>query len=536
MIKGSYLNSDGYNIPKDNITKDQLNEIKKDLTVVPLTGGYGETDVEKTKFKVYRIEDDIIKIPRFYGTEKFGVPKKILYKPEKAKIKFTGELRDYQQKIMDICLPHIRERGGGMLCLPCGAGKTCLAIYLASQLNAKTLIVCTKGFLMDQWVARIKQFTKSNVGTIRQKTVDIEDKDFVVGMIQSISMRDYDNEIFKQFDFLVLDEAHHFGAKVFSQGLSKVSCKYTLALSATPHRSDGLIKIVNWYIGNVMYKQKLKTNNNVVAKIITFISDDKLFKEKRRYINGSMKPNSVKMISNIIDIESRNKHIINIIDQLRKDGLRKILILSERKAHLKILKTEVDKLIQMDIDANIILENECRSYFYTGDCKRPERFEAEQFSDLLYGSYALAEEGLDIDRLNCIVLASPKKNVVQSVGRILRKDSEIRPLIIDVTDNLSIFKSQALKRQKFYKDSKYVQQFYYMSNDELVSPYEYLKLINEPDENSNKNVPADYASMLEVPEIEIIEDGKIGEPENDEEDKKPKKIKKYKDPTTISMF
>jgi superfamily II DNA or RNA helicase len=885
MIKGSYLSHEGYNIPKKNITDEQYKLIKKELTVVPLNNGYGDDNEENTKYKVYKVEDGIIKIPRYYGIENFGVPKKSLYDPEKVKIKFTGELRDYQINIVETCLKHMREHGGGLLSLPCGMGKclakdtpilmfdgtikkvqdvkignilmgddsqprtvftlargreemfdiiptkgekytvnrshilslkwgtiekgkingviytkndimdisvddylklpkmynnsrgsplrgfrvpinflktdvpidpyflglwlgdgnkkriyitniddviicyvknyakkmgaiitqhehdsitynvvrknvndknatleefkklnllnnkhiphiykcnsssvrfqvlaglidtdgsltdckrgfeitqksekladdivylcrslgfscykkkcikrctnsknpnhagtyyrmtiygddienvpvklvrkkalkrrqiknvlnymitvksigigdyygfeidgngrfvmgdfsvthnTCLGIYIAAQLNVKTLVLTHKTFLQEQWIARVKQFTKSDVGIIRQKKVDVDEKDFVIAMIQSLSKRDYDTKIFEQFGLVICDESHHFAARMFSQGIAKAGCKYTLSLSATPYRADGLIKIVNWYLGNVMYKQSLKVNNSVVTKIITFISTDKLFKEKRRYINGSIKPNSVLMISNLLEIESRNKHIINIIDQLRKDPNRKVLVLSERKNHLKLLKKEVDKLIQLDVDANIILENECKTYFYTGDCKRQERYECEQYCDIAFATYQMASEGLDIDRLNCVLLASPKKDINQSVGRILRKDTGVRPLVIDIVDNLSMFKSQALKRQKFYKDSKYLQHFYYMSNDEIISPYEYLKLIHDPNEDANQNAPRNFADMLEVP-IEIMECVK-NEEESDEKDKKPKKIKKHKDPTSIRMF
>ena len=349
---------------------------------------------------------------------------------------------------------------------------TSMAIYIASQLKAKTLIITHKTFLQEQWIARCKQFTNSNVGIIRQKIVDIDNKDFVIAMIQSLAKRNYDPEIFKQFDFVVCDETHHFSSRCFSQALAKCSAKYTMGLTATPYRSDGLMHVVNWFLGDIMYEKRIKTNNQVVVKIITFKSTDPLFKEKKRWIQGKVRPDCVKMITNLIQIKQRNEHIINIINSLRKSGERKILILSGRKEHLNELKSAVDLLIQSDIDNGLVDGDENRTYFYTGETKKNDRFEAEQYADILFATYDMAHEGLDIDRLNTIILATPKPDVNQAVGRIMRKilkTGDIRPLIIDIVDKLSIFVGQSEKREKFYEKSKYISQYYYMLNENFIS-------------------------------------------------------------------
>ena len=66
-------------------------------------------------------------------------------------------------------------------------------------------------------------------------------------MLQSLcGSRDY-GDIFKDFGLSIYDEAHHVASKVFSRALQKCSTKYTLALSATPIRNDGLTKILYWY-------------------------------------------------------------------------------------------------------------------------------------------------------------------------------------------------------------------------------------------------------------------------------------------------
>lgn len=654
MIKGSYLSTTGYCIPKENVTKDQINTIKKELTMIPIISDYNTAEIETTKYKIYTIEDDVIKIPKYYGINTFGLPKKIIYEPKQVCINFTGTLRKYQEHIVETCMKHIKKCGGGLLVVPCGAGKTTMSINIASQLGLKTLIITHKTFLQDQWIARCKQFTNSEIGIIRQNKIETENKDFVIAMIQSLSKRDYDLEIFKDFGLVIADECfhgnelvmandgnikisqlcemfknnqqlpliksynlekglyefkkmtyawekestdivevrlnngntivctsnhkfltiygyvsaknlknkliygdnysflyvddiisipmhtniyvydievednhnfiiwsnkqnesgvivhncHHFSSKHFSKALAKTGAKYTIGLSATPYRNDGLIKIVNWYLGDIMFNKRLQTNNQVISKNLTFLSNDDLFKEKKRFINGSVKPDCVKMISNLIKLECRNNHIVKIIDELRKNPDRKILILSERKSHLKYLKEKIDDLIKKDIDEKKILQEECRTYFYTGDVKQNDRLEAEQYADILFATFSMAHEGLDIDRLNTIILATPKKDVVQAVGRILRKilqNGDIRPLIIDIVDNLSIFKLQAKKREQFYKKSKYIQHYYYLSNDNIISPYDFSKLIRNEDENLNNDMPKNYLELLDVPMVDITD-------------------------------
>ena len=76
----------------------------------------------------------------------------------------------------------------------------------------------------------------------------------------------------------------------------------------------------------------------------------------------------------------------------------------------------------------------------------------------MLGTISMASEGFDCKTLNTIILASPKSNIEQAVGRILRQKKEDRkhiPLIIDIIDNFSVFQRQGEKRKKFYKKNNY---------------------------------------------------------------------------------
>jgi len=500
----SYLDINGYHITKLTLTDEQIEVIKSELNVKPIDGFAQETK----PYKIYKETDDEFIIPRYYGTKTFGQPNKTKFKNKNININFITHLRDYQEPIVKKCIEQIKTNGGGLLSVPCGRGKTVMAIKIACELKLKTLVIVHKSFLQDQWIARIKQFTDCKVGIIRQNTVEIEDCQFVVAMIQSISKRDY-GDIFREFGFTICDECHHFSSKYFAQALTKTCTKYTLGLSATPYRNDGLIRIVNWYLGEMAYKEKLKSNNQVATKILSFYSTDKLFKEKTRKFQGQIRPDCTAMVNNLVELEDRNNHLVSIINELRKDPDRKILILSGRKNHLKLLKKNVDELIEQDIKDNKILKDECKTCFYTGDTKQNERFEVEKYGDVLFATYDMAHEGLDIERLNTVVLATPQKDVVQAIGRILRKvlqDGDIRPLIIDFIDDIPVFVSQGNKREHLYNQNKYIMNYYYLYNNNIVSPKQYL---NEQNKNSNNmcdTKPLGYDKILEVSQVELIEE------------------------------
>jgi superfamily II DNA or RNA helicase len=501
------LTQKGYHINKNNLTTQQKTEIKEELTASPKTMGFAP-ESDDINYKLYTKTSESYIVPRYYGISKFGSPKITNFFPTKSEMKFKGDVRDYQIPIIKTCYNHMLKHGGGLLSVPCGRGKTVMAIKLAVMLGLKTLIIVHKSFLQDQWIDRINKFSTGKVGSIRRSKIDVEGKDFVVAMIQSLCKRDYDDSIFAEFGLVICDESHHFSSKQFSKALAKSGAKYTLALSATPYRNDGLINIMHWYLGEIMYQEKTQPNPNVVSKIISFkSSNEQLFSEKKRYFNGQLRVDCVKMISNILKIEERNNHLINIINELRKINDRKILILSGRKDHLKLLKNGVDNLINQDVKNKIILKDECKTYYYTGDLKQNERIEAERNADVFFATYEMASEALDIERLNCVVFATPKKDVNQSTGRILRKileEGDLRPLVIDFLDKLSIFNTQGLTRAKFFKSSKYQNQYYYLYDDKICSQKEYLKLSGSSDNKPNTTItePKNYCEMLDTPLVE----------------------------------
>ena len=339
----------------------------------------------------------------------------------------------------------------------------------------KTLVLVHKTFLQDQWIDRAKFFTTATLGIIRQNKIDT-DKDIVIGMLQSISQKDYDENIFKDFGFVIVDECHDIASRVFSRALYKTGSEYTLGLSATPKRLDGLTKVLYWYLGNMLYQEEREQDNKIIVRKVNFTSYDPLFIEKKLWTKGKKVPFIPSMITNLTQIKRRNTILINIINTLRKNSKRKILVLSNRIAHLEYIKQECDVYIQQDIENDKILKDECPTYLYVGKTKPEERKSAELYGSVLFSSYSMSAEGLDIDRLNTVVLATPIKNITQSIGRIMRKvltTADMAPLIVDIADDLSVFSHQGDGRMKVYKKSGYCVKEIFANDEFQVSSKSY---------------------------------------------------------------
>ena len=310
---------------------------------------------------------------------------------------------------------------------------TVISLYVASVLKVKTLVIVHKSFLLNQWKLRAQEFTNAKIGIIQRDKIDIDNKEIVIGMLQSIAKDKYGENIFKDFGLVIFDEAHHAPSKYFSRALPIIACKKTLALSATPNRSDKLEKVLYWYFGNIIYKAPMEQINNVIVKMIKYTSIHKNFKEYK--LNYGTDINRPKTINKLVEIEFRNNFIIEQIRELLLEDERKLLILSDRVEHLNVLKT---------------LLNISDSGFYIGGMKQKSLDESEK-NKVIFATYGMASEALDIPDLNTLLMVTPRKEIEQAVGRITRKKNHpVQPVIIDIIDQLPSFTRLGYCRKKFY--------------------------------------------------------------------------------------
>jgi superfamily II DNA or RNA helicase len=439
------LSSRGYNILKENLTDSEVKQVKDELTVSP----YIPEDFAQNRpepFKLYQESSSRLYVPKYYGLKRFGKPDiNKLPSGRDIDIDFNGTLRDHQIEPVENFLKTATNpaKMGGLINLYCGGGKTSIAIYLICKLKKKTLIVCHKDFLIQQWIERIEQFApKAKVGLLKAKIIDVEGKDIVLASLQSLSMKHYDENILSDMGFVVIDECHHIGAEVFSQALKKVNFQYSLGLSATINRKDGLTKVFKWYLGDIVFKASKRADELEVRFCEFYDPNPKYSLEIKGYKNTLMVP---RMINNICDYSPRTDYIINTLQQvLIKEPERKVIILSDRRNHLEILHK---KLTDIKID----------SAFYVGGMKQ-EDLKASEEKQVILATYHIASEGFDCPGLDTLILSSPKSDVIQCVGRIQRTPQHMRkhkPLVLDIVDNFSIFIAQAKKRYKYYKSCKY---------------------------------------------------------------------------------
>jgi superfamily II DNA or RNA helicase len=434
--KGSVLSTRGYNVLKEH---EDVATIMSELTVTPFT----PMMKQQSKPNILYLESESrIYVPKYYGLKKWGCPEKNkLGDGKEVNLNFTGSLREEQLEPVSCLLNACNDpkKMGGILNVFCGGGKTTMALYVLAQLGRKALIIVHKDFLLNQWAERIRQFLpEARVGQIKAKVIDVTDKDIVIASLQSLSMKEYPESMFADFGTVVVDEVHHTSAEVFSKALRKVSFKYTIGLSATIKRKDGLSKVFVWYLGDVVFKAA-KRVDHVMVQIVPFDSPCNSYSAIHTIMRD--KPNVSRMINNICEFNPRNQVIINAVHRvLEKEPGRKMLILSDRRAHLLLLQQQ--------------LEDKYATGVYIGGCKLADCDNKQ----IILATFAIASEGYDQPGLDTLVLASPRSDVVQSVGRILRDKANDRkhvPLVIDIWDMFSLFVSQGKKRQAFYKSCEY---------------------------------------------------------------------------------
>ena len=94
-------------------------------------------------------------------------------------------------------------------------------------------------------------------------------------MLQSLSMKDYEPAIFKEFGLTIVDECHHISAEVFSRVLFKAVTKYMIGLSATMDRQDGLTRVFKMFMGPIVASWTRPIGQeNVTVKAIEYTYDN----------------------------------------------------------------------------------------------------------------------------------------------------------------------------------------------------------------------------------------------------------------------
>jgi superfamily II DNA or RNA helicase len=436
----AYLGKKGYSILKSNLTTKEQQFIRDELTVKAYIP---KSPVQPEPFSIYRESPNKFYVPRYFGVDTFGDFTENKIPPgDDIDIKFTGDLREYQINIVDKYIKFVKDSGGGLLDVDPGKGKTVMGLYIIAKLKKKTLVIVHKSFLLNQWIERIQQFLPTaRVGKIQGQIIDIENKDIVIGMLQSLSQKEYPENLFDSFGLTIYDETHHLGAEVFSRCMMKTITNYTLGLSGTMQRKDGLTKVFKMFLGDIIHKEKTDTTEHkVIVKAIHYKVDDEDFNEIKYDYRGN--PLYSTMISKLCSYNHRSEFILKVLEtELRNNNEQQIMIL----AHNKSLITYLHQAIEHRNIATV--------GYYIGGMKEAD-LKISEGKKVIIATYAMASEGLDIKTLTTLIMASPKTDVCQSIGRILRT-KHTSPLVVDIIDKHDIFENQWHKRRQYYMKQKY---------------------------------------------------------------------------------
>ncbi len=416
-------------------------DIKNDLKITPaLTFINNKNFAESMSFDLYKqLDNNSLLIPYYYNKSLSNVI--ISNKKSKLNNSFTsniilrkGDQTDCYNCIIDKC--NNVDFYSGIINLTTASGKTVLSLKLIETLKLKTLIIVNTQQLLNQWYDKIKQFCNNvNIGFIQGKTIDIDDKDIVIGMVQTLSNDKITLNTLKSFGITIMDEVHSIPTKVFSNIFFKITSQFQFGLTATIDRKDRLDIVFKYFLGDIIYSNINDSNLKQQTIIDVYNVNFDIGKIKTIKIAGETKINMSYTLNQLSLCEERNNFIISILQKLMSDPNRKILCMSDRINNLEFIHSNLKD----------------NSGLFIGKMKS-HQLESAKTQQILLATYPMVIQGFDYPDINTLVFCTPRSNIEQAIGRIYRKHHNITPLIIDIVDNNTyIYINQYKKRQQIYK-------------------------------------------------------------------------------------
>jgi len=446
----------------ENPSKETLNWCKTNLVftnpeyVKKARMGFWLRDTPKT-VSLYEIRGDTLILP--FGVLK-SLPKEITdvstfvseFVPAQ-KVEYNAEvsLYDYQEKAVNEML----KAKYGILQSPAGSGKTQVGLALATRLGKKTLWLCHTLDLIKQSKERAEQYIdKSLLGTIVSGKVNIG-KGITFATVQTMSKLDlqaYKNE----WDCIITDEVHRVAGSPttvtqYMKVLNNLSARHKYGLSATVHRSDGMIEATFALVGEVTYRVPAEEVADKIMQV-GILPVGTGIEISREALNTDGTLNYSRLITYLCNNDNRN---YVIYDFLLTNHEHSCLILSDRLNHLAKL---IEMLPNTLREEAVMISGKMTSK--KGKAEREKAIEDMRTGKkkYLFATYSLAKEGLDIPRLDRLFLTTPQKDyavVTQSIGRIARTfEGKESPIAYDFVDNIGYLIKSYKKRCSTYKKNK----------------------------------------------------------------------------------
>ena len=366
-------------------------------------------------------------------------------------------LYGYQQNAVEAIL----RAKNGILVAPCGSGKTQMGLEAVARISGKTLWLTHTTDLLTQSMNRAKQcfgLPASEYGTITAGKVNVGNT-LTFATVQTTSNIDL-SQYRDEWDCIVVDECHKAVGSptrmmMFYKVLSALSARFKFGLTATPYRADGLERCMFALLGGIIHEvpQSAVAGNTVPVRV-KFVSTN-YTPDIDKITDGDGTLNYAKLISDITENVKRNEVIIQQIFEASRNGA--VLVLSDRINHLEDLETEITMYSPYNIKcarlgiASTKAEKERRARILT-DLNNG-------LLNVVFATYKLAKEGLDVPNLRTVVLSCPVKDkttVIQSAGRVARKaDGKEYGTVVDFSDDFGMLKGYEKKRRGYYKKNSY---------------------------------------------------------------------------------
>lgn len=334
------------------------------------------------------------------------------------------EYRKGQESAVQDMFAHLKEHKSGVLHAATGKGKTVMGAALAAMLGKTTCVLIHKEFLYEQWCRAFELVCPSlKVGLMQRDRVDTgEDYDVVCAITQSVTnpRREYPEDFYSSFGALFCDEVHRYGAAVWQNAITRFSAMIRLGMTATPKRGDGFWPVLDHHIGKIAVSLTEPDLFPIVYQIETHIDiEEKLYSGD--WLNDTQM--RAKLLTILATHEARNEVLVRNILKAWESN-RRSLVISDRKVQLEMLAKMLKRRGISDSKIG----------FYIGGKKQAALNEAAK-KRIIFGTYGMASEGLDIPELDVVFFGTPRGNIKQVVGRILRLlPGKKQPVVFDLVD------------------------------------------------------------------------------------------------------
>ncbi len=369
---------------------------------------------------------------------------------DNGRIEYPGQvpLYEYQERAVEA----MRKAGCGILQSPCGSGKTQMGIALAARIGRKTLWVTHTADLLTQSYERAEQYyPRELLGKITAGRVQIGSH-LTFATVQTLSKLDLQKYKYT-WDVIIVDECHRVsgtpsGMKMFYRVMSSLAARYKYGLSATVHRSDGLIKSTFAVLGDVKYQVP---DEAVAEKTmqVRILRRDTGVQINRSCLDTDGTLVYSKLMEYLVNNAKRSDRILSdLIDNQQHSNL----ILSDRLLHLQQIMAAMPPEIRQYA---VMIDGKMTSKKAKADRIRAIEEMRSGEKHFLFASYNLAKEGLDIPRLDRLYLVTPKKDyavVTQSIGRIARTfEGKEDAVCYDYVDDIQFCENQWKRRKTSYR-------------------------------------------------------------------------------------